>query len=62
MSIDPKLLEIVACPICKSKLKLDESKQGLVCVADKLLYPIEAGIPVLLEDRAQPLTQQDTQA
>ena len=55
MGIDVKLLDIVACPICKSKLKLTPDKNGLICAADKLVYPIESGIPVLLEDRAYPL-------
>ncbi|MGI2260314.1 Trm112 family protein [Shewanella sp. GXUN23E] len=52
MAFDKKLLEIVACPVCKGKLEYLKDKQLLVCKADKLAYPIEDGIPVLLENRA----------
>ncbi|WP_024871127.1 Trm112 family protein [Tolumonas lignilytica] len=56
MALDYKLLEIVACPICKGKLNYDKERSELVCRADKLAYPIEDDIPVLLESRARPLT------
>ncbi|MCF1428331.1 MAG: Trm112 family protein [Shewanella sp.] len=52
MAFDKKLLEIVACPVCKGKLEYLKDKQLLVCKADKLAYPIEDDIPVLLENRA----------
>lgn len=52
MAFDKKLLEIVACPVCKGKLEYQKDAQQLVCKADKLAYPIEDGIPVLLENRA----------
>lgn len=52
MAFDKKLLEIVACPVCKGKLEYLKDEQLLVCKADKLAYPIEDGIPVLLENRA----------
>ncbi|GLS84171.1 Trm112 family protein [Paraferrimonas haliotis] len=55
MAFDKKLLEIVACPICKGKLELDDNKQQLICRFDGVAYPIDDGIPVLLENRAQPL-------
>ncbi|MDO2948483.1 Trm112 family protein [Aeromonas simiae] len=55
MALDPKLLDIVACPVCKGKLNYDKSKQELVCRFDRLAYPLEEGIPVLLENRARHL-------
>ncbi|MBR9727027.1 Trm112 family protein [Shewanella intestini] len=55
MAFDKKLLEIVACPVCKGKLEYDKENDQLICKADKLAYPITEGIPVLLENRALPL-------
>ena len=55
MAFDRKLLEIVACPVCKGKLEYDKDSQQLICKFDKLAYPITEGIPVLLENRATPL-------
>lgn len=54
MAFDRKLLEIVACPICKGKLDYDKAKQELICKADRLAYAINDGIPVLLENKAKP--------
>ncbi|ABV37431.1 protein of unknown function DUF343 [Shewanella sediminis HAW-EB3] len=53
MSFDKKLLEIVACPVCKGKLDYEKSSQRLICKADHLAYPINDGIPVLLENKAE---------
>ncbi|QDE31585.1 MULTISPECIES: Trm112 family protein [Shewanella] len=55
MAFDRKLLEIVACPVCKGKLEYDKESQQLICKFDKLAYPITEGIPVLLENRATAL-------
>ena len=55
MAFDKKLLEIVACPVCKGKSEFDKEADQLICKADKLAYPITEGIPVLLENRAIPL-------
>ncbi|MCT8986848.1 Trm112 family protein [Shewanella phaeophyticola] len=55
MAFDKKLLEIVACPVCKGKLEYDKEAQQLICKFDKLAYPITEGIPVLLENRATSL-------
>lgn len=57
MAFDKKLLDIVACPVCKGKLEYDKTAQQLICKADKLAYPITEGIPVLLANRAVPLTE-----
>lgn len=53
--MDKKLLEILACPICKGKLEYDQSNNQLICKADKLAYPIKDGIPAMLEDEAKHL-------
>ncbi len=55
MALDHKLLEIVACPVCKGKLNYDKDKGELVCRLDRLAYPIDEDIPVLLETRARHL-------
>jgi uncharacterized protein YbaR (Trm112 family) len=55
MPMDPKLLDILVCPICKGPLEHDRAAQELICHADKLAYPIKDGIPVMLEDEARKL-------
>ncbi|MGA1842129.1 MAG: Trm112 family protein [bacterium] len=52
MSIDQKLLEILACPKCRGDLVLTEEEDGLVCKSCKLLYPIKDDIPIMLIDEA----------
>ncbi len=59
MALDHKLLDIIACPICKGKLSYDKAKSELICRADRLAYPIEDDIPVLLESRARTLTLEE---
>lgn len=54
--MDKKLLEILVCPLCKGKLVYDKSAQELICKADRLAFPINDGIPVMLEDEARPLS------
>lgn len=56
MAFDKKLLELVACPVCKGKVVYDEKSQQLVCLADRLGYPIRDGIPVMIEDSATQLS------
>ncbi|ASJ97096.1 MULTISPECIES: Trm112 family protein [Shewanella] len=58
MAFDKKLLEIVACPVCKGKLEYDKANQQLICKADRLAYAINEGIPVLLETKATPWTEE----
>lgn len=57
MAFDKKLLDVLACPACKGKLIPHEfeGKEVLVCKFDRLAYPIEEGIPVLLESDAKQL-------
>lgn len=59
MALDHKLLEIVVCPVCKGKLNYDKEKAELVCRADRLAYPIQDDIPVLLESRARTLSLEE---
>jgi len=53
MAFDTKLMEILACPVCKGKLDFKKEQQELVCNFDRLAYPIEKDIPVLLESEAR---------
>jgi uncharacterized protein YbaR (Trm112 family) len=54
--IDQELLEILACPKCKSPVRLDESAARIICTSATcgLRYPIRDGIPVMLIDEAEP--------
>ncbi|SDG74265.1 hypothetical protein SAMN04488136_102114 [Vibrio xiamenensis] len=54
--MDHRLLEIVACPVCKGKLTFDKVNQELICKLDRLAYPIKEGIPVLLEPEAREMS------
>ncbi|HEY4407772.1 MAG TPA: Trm112 family protein [Xanthobacteraceae bacterium] len=54
-SIDPKLLEILVCPLTKGPLEYDASKQELISRSAKLAYPIRDGIPIMLPEEARPL-------
>lgn len=58
--MDSKLLDILACPICKGALQYSKAQQVLVCRADRLAYPVRDGIPVMLEEDARRLDPQDT--
>ncbi len=53
--IDPKLLEILVCPLTKTTLEYDAERQELVSRAAKLAYPIRDGIPIMLPDEARPI-------
>jgi uncharacterized protein len=55
MSLDPKLLEIIACPKCKGHLEPKADGSSLVCGACRLAYPIVDDIPDLIVEDAQPL-------
>jgi uncharacterized protein YbaR (Trm112 family) len=54
--IDPRLLEILVCPLTKSTLEFDAARQELISRAAKLAYPIRDGIPIMLPEEARPLT------
>ena len=53
--IDPRLLEILVCPLTKTLLEYDRSRQELVSRAAKLAYPIRDGIPIMLPEEARVL-------
>lgn len=53
--MDKKLLEILACPVCKGPLVYRKEAQELVCKADRLAYPVRDDIPVMLVDEARTL-------
>ncbi|HXY89385.1 MAG TPA: Trm112 family protein [Xanthobacteraceae bacterium] len=54
-AIDPKLLEILVCPVTKGPLEYDREKQELISRAAKLAYPIRDGIPIMLPEEARKL-------
>jgi uncharacterized protein YbaR (Trm112 family) len=53
--LDARLLEIIACPICKGELVYDKQNQELICKLDRLAYQIKDDIPVMLEEEAREL-------
>jgi uncharacterized protein YbaR (Trm112 family) len=53
--VDPKLLEILVCPVTKGPLVYDRDKQELISKSARLAYPVRDGIPVMLEDEARRL-------
>lgn len=54
-AFDPKLLEILVCPLTKTNLDYDRDAQELISKAAKLAYPIRNGIPIMLPDEAREL-------
>jgi uncharacterized protein YbaR (Trm112 family) len=54
-TVDPKLLEILVCPLTKCPLEYDREKQELISRAAKLAYPIRDGIPIMLPEEARRL-------
>ena len=53
--IDPKLLDILVCPLSKAALSYDKKSQELICEESKLAYPVRDGIPIMLPDEARKL-------
>ena len=60
--MDRKLLGILVCPVCKGALDHDVDAKELICKFDKLAYPINDNIPVMLESEARRLANDDTGA
>jgi len=54
--IDPKLLELLVCPLTKETLEYDAARQELISRRAKLAYPIRDGIPIMLPEEARQLT------
>jgi uncharacterized protein YbaR (Trm112 family) len=57
--LDSKLLDILACPLCKGPLQWHREHDVLVCRAERLAFPVRDGIPVMLEDEARSLNSDD---
>ncbi len=57
--MDKKLLDILVCPVTKGPLIYDKDKQELISTSARLGYPIRDGIPVMLQDEARQLTQEE---
>lgn len=60
--MDKKLLDILACPLCKSTLIYKKEEQELICKADHIAFPIRDDIPVMLEDEARNLSEDEIEA
>lgn len=54
-TVDPKLLELLVCPLTKTTLEYDAAHQELISRAAKRAYPIRDGVPIMLPDEARPL-------
>lgn len=57
--IDKKLLDILVCPVTKGPLTYDKDNQELISKSARLAYPIRDGIPIMLEDEARTLTEEE---
>ncbi len=60
--MDPRLLEILVCPVSKAPLVYQRDKQELQCKASRLAYPVRDGIPVMLEEEARTLSDEECEA
>ncbi len=58
-AVDPKLLDLLVCPLTKGPLRYDRERQELVSEQAGLAYPIRDGIPIMLVDEARPLDEGD---
>ena len=59
MDVDPKLLEILVCPVTKGPLAYDKDKQELVSRLAGLAYPIRDGVPIMLAGEARELSEEE---
>lgn len=57
--MDPKLLELLVCPVTKGHLDYDRERQELVSRSARLAYPIRDGMPILLEEEARTLSDEE---
>lgn len=57
--LDKKLLSILVCPLCKGNLHFDTEAQELVCLGDRLAFPIKDDVPVMLSEEARPITLEE---
>ena len=59
LPMDPKLIDLLVCPVTKGPLDLDRARQELISRSARLAYPVRDGIPVLLENEARVLTDEE---
>ncbi|WP_374601015.1 Trm112 family protein [Niveibacterium sp.] len=60
--MDAKLLEILVCPLCRGPLEFRKAANELVCKPCRVAYPVRDGIPVMLEDEARALGDDEASA
>ena len=60
--MDPKLLELLVCPVTKGPLDFDRDKGELISRSARLVYPIRDGIPLMLESEARTLSDEELDA
>jgi uncharacterized protein len=60
--VEPRLLEILVCPRTKTSLVYDKARRELISAAARLAYPIRDGIPIMLEDEARPIEDEEMRA
>ncbi|MSO74738.1 MAG: Trm112 family protein [Alphaproteobacteria bacterium] len=60
-TVDPRLLEILVCPLTKETLRYDAARQELISDKARLAYPIRDGIPIMLVEEARALDDAETQ-
>jgi hypothetical protein len=58
-AVDPKLLELLVCPLTKTRLVYDAQKRELISFAAGLAFPIRHGVPLMIEDAARKLTDEE---
>jgi uncharacterized protein len=58
-SVDPKLLDLLVCPLTKGPLRYDRARQELVSEQAGLAYPIRDGIPIMLVEEARPIDEDE---
>ena len=61
-AMDPKLLELLVCPVTKGPLRYDRERQELLSRSARLAYPVRDGIPIMLEVEARPLSDDEIDA
>lgn len=59
--MDKRLLDILVCPVTKGPLVWDADRQELLCKASRLAYPVRDGVPVMLEEEARTLSDEEVE-
>ena len=58
-NLNPEILDVIVCPVCKGKLQYDKNAKVLICKFDKLKFSIKDGTPIMIENEAKPLNKED---